>query len=92
VVTVAGVAWAQHTGIARVQLQIDGGPWRDCELAEEASVDIWRQWRFRWTATRGTHVLRVRATDRRGLVQTAKVRAVEPDGATGLHTVQVTVG
>ncbi len=50
VVAVAGVAWAQHTGIARVQLQIDDGPWRDCELGTEASIDVWRQWRYRWTA------------------------------------------
>ncbi|HEV7623293.1 MAG TPA: molybdopterin-dependent oxidoreductase [Amnibacterium sp.] len=92
VVTVAGVAWAQHTGIERVQLQIDAGPWRDCELAAEASTDVWRQWRYRWTATTGTHVLRVRATDRTGLVQTARVQEVAPDGATGLHTVQVQVG
>ncbi|MGN6742600.1 MAG: molybdopterin-dependent oxidoreductase, partial [Amnibacterium sp.] len=92
VVTVAGVAWAQHTGISRVQLQVDDGPWRDCELAAETSIDVWRQWRFRWTATRGDHTLRVRATDARGLVQTAKVQGVIPDGATGLHTVQVRVG
>jgi DMSO/TMAO reductase YedYZ molybdopterin-dependent catalytic subunit len=92
VVTVAGVAWAQHTGIERVQLQVDGGPWRDCELAAEASVDVWRQWRFRWTATTGAHVLRVRATDRTGLVQTARTADVAPDGATGLHSVQVRVG
>ena len=90
-VTVAGVAWAQHTGIARVQLQIDDGPWRDCVLAEELSIDVWRQWRYRWTATAGTHVLRVRATDRDGLVQTAKVQGEAPDGATGLHTVQLQV-
>jgi hypothetical protein len=37
-------------------------------------------------------VLRVRATDRTGLVQTARVADVVPDGATGLHTVQVRVG
>jgi DMSO/TMAO reductase YedYZ molybdopterin-dependent catalytic subunit len=92
VVTVAGVAWAQHTGVERVQLQVDDGPWRDCELAAEASIDVWRQWRSRWTANRGTHVLRVRATDRTGLVQTARVAGVAPDGATGLHTVQVRVG
>ena len=92
VVTVAGVAWAQHTGVERVQLQIDDGPWRDCELAVEASIDVWRQWRYRWTAARGAHVLRVRATDRTGLVQTARVSGVVPDGATGLHTVQVQVG
>ncbi|WP_375390229.1 molybdopterin-dependent oxidoreductase [uncultured Amnibacterium sp.] len=91
IVTVAGVAWAQHIGIARVQLQIDGGPWVDCELAGDWSVDVWRQWRYRWTASRGSHQLRVRATDSTGLVQTAKPAAEAPNGATGLHTVQVSV-
>ncbi|GAA2754169.1 molybdopterin-dependent oxidoreductase [Amnibacterium kyonggiense] len=90
-VTVAGVAWAQHTGIARVQLQVDDGPWRDCELAGDWSVDVWRQWRYRWQAERGTHTLRVRATDADGLVQTAKVQGEIPNGATGLHTVQVAI-
>lgn len=89
IVTVAGVAWAQHTGIARVQLQVDDGPWRDCELAGEYSVDVWRQWRCRWQAERGAHTLRVRATDRKGVVQTAKIAGEAPDGASGLHTVQV---
>lgn len=91
IVTVAGVAWAQHTGIARVQLQIDGGPWRDCELAGDWSVDVWRQWRYRWQADRGSHVLRVRATDATGLVQTARQTPEAPNGATGLHTVQVSI-
>jgi len=91
VVTVAGVAWAQHIGIRRVQLQIDDGPWRDCELAGDWSIDVWRQWRFRWTATPGDHVLRVRATDATGLVQTARVQGEAPDGATGLDTLRVTV-
>ena len=74
-----------------MQLQIDGGPWRDCELAGDWSVDVWRQWRYRWTATPGTHMLRVRATDAEGLVQTAKVQSEIPDGATGLHTVQLDI-
>jgi DMSO/TMAO reductase YedYZ molybdopterin-dependent catalytic subunit len=90
-VTVAGVAWAQHTGISRVQLQIDDGPWRDCELAGDWSVDVWRQWRYRWQAEGGSHTLRVRATDAKGLVQTAKVQGEIPNGATGLHTVQLAI-
>ena len=24
---VAGVAWAQHSGIAKVEVQVDDGPW-----------------------------------------------------------------
>lgn len=91
IVTVAGVAWAQHTGIARVQLQVDDGPWRDCELAGVWSIDVWRQWRYRWQAEKGAHTLRVRATDSEGMVQTAKVQGEIPDGATGLHTVQLTI-
>ena len=55
-----GVAWAQHTGIARVQLQIDDGPVAGLRARHgEASVDVWRQWKYRWTAERGTHTLRV---------------------------------
>jgi DMSO/TMAO reductase YedYZ molybdopterin-dependent catalytic subunit len=91
IVTVAGVAWAQHTGIQRVQLQIDDGPWQDCRLAGDWSVDVWRQWRFRWEAPKGAHTLRVRATDATGLVQTAKEQGDIPNGSTGLHTVQVTI-
>jgi DMSO/TMAO reductase YedYZ molybdopterin-dependent catalytic subunit len=91
VVTVAGVAWAQHIGISRVQLQIDDGPWRDCRLAGDWSVDVWRQWQYRWTAESGAHTLRVRATDADGLVQTAKEQGEAPNGATGLHTVQLTI-
>lgn len=89
-VTIAGVAWAPHTGIGRVQVQVDGDPWRDAVLAQALSADTWRQWSFRWTAAPGGHTLRVRATDAAGLVQTARVTGVVPNGATGLHTVQVT--
>jgi hypothetical protein len=36
--------------------------------------------------------VRVRATDASGSVQTADVRDVYPDGATGLHTITVRAG
>ncbi len=91
-VTVAGVAWAQHRGIRGVQVRVDGGPWRAAELAGELSIDTWRQWRYRWTATRGRHTLAVRATDAGGRVQTARTVPPFPDGATGYPSVRVTVG
>ncbi|WP_349897077.1 molybdopterin-dependent oxidoreductase [Parafrigoribacterium soli] len=89
--TVAGVAWAQHTGISAVQVRVDDGPWNDAELADAISADTWRQWKWDWPARAGHHVLTVRATDANGTVQTAKVADVVPDGATGLHSVDVTV-
>ena len=90
-VMVAGVAWAQHRGIAAVEVQVDDGPWRPATLASTVSTDTWVQWSWRWDAPPGDHVLRVRATDSTGATQTATPSDVLPDGATGYHTVTVTV-
>jgi hypothetical protein len=90
-VAVAGVAWHQHTGIAKVEVSVDGGAWREAELATAISADTWVQWHFAWDAVAGDHELRVRATDADGEVQTGDVQGVIPDGATGYHTVTVSV-
>ncbi|MFI2646496.1 molybdopterin-dependent oxidoreductase [Micromonospora fulviviridis] len=91
-VTVAGVAWAQHRGIRRVEVRVDDGPWQEATLAPTASVDTWVQWSWRWAAGPGEHTLQVRATDAGGETQPEQRRPVAPDGATGWHTVKVTVG
>ncbi|MFZ2527616.1 MAG: molybdopterin-dependent oxidoreductase [Rhodococcus sp. (in: high G+C Gram-positive bacteria)] len=90
-VLVAGTAWAQQRGIARVEVRVDDGPWHDATLAEEYSIDTWRQWTWRWRAAPGTHTLQVRATDLGGAAQTEQRAAPIPDGATGWHTRTVTV-
>lgn len=51
-VMVAGVAWAQHRGIDRVEVRVDDGPWQEARLAAEDTRDTWRQWSFPWQATR----------------------------------------
>ncbi|MEU4690028.1 molybdopterin-dependent oxidoreductase [Actinoplanes sp. NPDC023714] len=90
-VVVGGVAWAQHTGIAKVEVQIDDEPWREATLAATVSADTWRQWSYPWQATPGEHRLRVRATDRNGQTQTATPAPTAPDGATGWHAVTVRI-
>ncbi|WP_069164263.1 molybdopterin-dependent oxidoreductase [Nocardia altamirensis] len=85
--TIAGVAWAQHRGIRAVEVQIDNGNWQPARLADELSIDTWRQWVFDWDATPGPHTIRARSTDATGEVQTAERRDVVPDGATGHPTV-----
>ncbi|NLE82481.1 MAG: molybdopterin-dependent oxidoreductase [Rhodococcus sp.] len=90
-VTVAGTAWAQHRGIARVEVRVDEGPWQDATLATAYSPDTWRQWTWQWQATPGTQTLEVRATDKDGNVQTEQRTGTVPDGATGWHTRSVTV-
>jgi DMSO/TMAO reductase YedYZ molybdopterin-dependent catalytic subunit len=89
--TVAGVAWAQHTGISKVEVQIDQEPWQPAQLAEVVGPDTWRQWKFDWTATTGEHTITVRATDAGGKLQIADFAPPAPDGATGYHQVQVKV-
>ncbi|MEV0000895.1 molybdopterin-dependent oxidoreductase [Micromonospora sp. NPDC050980] len=91
-VTVAGVAWAQHRGVRRVEVRVDDGPWREATLAAAVSTDTWVQWSWRWAATSGEHRLQVRATDAAGETQPERRSPVAPDGATGWHTVTVTVG
>jgi DMSO/TMAO reductase YedYZ molybdopterin-dependent catalytic subunit len=91
-VPVAGVAWAQHRGIDRVELRVDRGPWIEAELAAVDTIDTWRQWLVRWDAAPGDHRLEVRATDGTGATQTADRSEPFPDGATGHHTVLVHVG
>lgn len=90
-VTIAGVAWAQHRGIRQVEVRVDDGEWQQAELAPAVSVDTWVQWSWRWDATPGEHRLQVRATDATGETQTERTQDVVPDGATGWHTVTVTV-
>jgi DMSO/TMAO reductase YedYZ molybdopterin-dependent catalytic subunit len=91
-VTVAGVAWAPHTGIDAVEVRADDGEWVPAELAETVGADTWRQWRASLDLDAGDHTLAVRATDADGLVQTDAEAPPAPDGATGWHTVNVSVG
>ncbi|MFC8534183.1 molybdopterin-dependent oxidoreductase [Streptomyces sp. NPDC057249] len=90
-VPVAGVAWAQHRGITRVEVRVDGGPWHPARLGAPAGRDVWRQWVWEWPATPGSHTLEVRATDGTGATQTARRAGTVPDGATGWHSVVVDV-
>ncbi|WAL69902.1 molybdopterin-dependent oxidoreductase [Amycolatopsis cynarae] len=89
-VRVAGTAWAQHTGIDRVEVRLDDGPWRQAVLSAEVTVDAWRMWWAELDATPGAHTVTVRATDRTGATQTDRVADVVPDGATGWHTITFT--
>lgn len=88
---IAGIAFAQHTGIAAVEVRVDGGQWQQARLGTDVSDDVWRQWVVDWDATAGTHTIEVRATDKSGYTQTDARTSVAPDGATGHHTIEINV-
>jgi len=89
---VGGVAWAQENGgVAKVEVQVDGGPWREAQLGPSAGNDYWRQWYFPWKAAPGSHRLACRVTDGKGQTQTAVRAEPFPEGSSGIQTLIVTV-
>jgi DMSO/TMAO reductase YedYZ molybdopterin-dependent catalytic subunit len=87
-VAIAGVAWAPHRGIRRVEVQVGkDGPWQEARLGAVPSDDTWRQWVLETTVAPGPQRVRVRATDGDGEVQAETRRPPDPDGATGWHEV-----
>ena len=91
-ISVGGTAWAQHSGIDRVEVKLDDGEWTRADLAEEVTIDTWRQWRTDFAeVAAGSHTLTVRATDKDGTVQTGKRRDSIPNSATGHHHIQFRV-
>jgi DMSO/TMAO reductase YedYZ molybdopterin-dependent catalytic subunit len=90
-VTLAGIAWAQHVGVARVEVRVDGGAWQAAELTTEVSRDTWRMWRTTVDLPPGRHQAEVRATDARGVVQTEATADPAPDGASGWPVAPFTV-
>ncbi|MEW5989915.1 MAG: molybdopterin-dependent oxidoreductase [Chloroflexota bacterium] len=90
--TIAGMAWAMDRGVARVEVQVDDGDWREASLSTPISDATWVQWQLEWDASAGDHRLRVRATDATGETQTGTASRPDPDGARGWHTIDVRVG
>jgi DMSO/TMAO reductase YedYZ molybdopterin-dependent catalytic subunit len=90
-VAFGGVAWAQHTGIGKVELRVNRGDWQQAQLAPGISKDTWYQWKLALPLTPGQYEVQVRATDLDGVPQVEDRAPVAPSGATGFHTVTVDV-
>ena len=90
---IGGIAWAPHRGIEKVEVSTDGGQtWNTARLAKQLAEDTWRQYVYDWNARPGDYTIQVRATDGNGETQTASKAPPHPSGATGYHTIDVTVG
>jgi len=84
---IGGVAWAQHRGVGKVEVRIDGGAWAPAMLGPDAGVDYWRQWYLPWDATSGQHTVGVRAVDLKGDEQIEQRAMPFPSGSTGIQEV-----
>jgi DMSO/TMAO reductase YedYZ molybdopterin-dependent catalytic subunit len=90
-VVIAGIAWAQTKGIARVEVRVDGGAWQDAQLTTEVTKNSWRMWRVFVDLKPGNHRVESRATDDTGYTQTQTLADPIPDGASGWHSVSFSV-
>lgn len=90
IVTLAGVAWAPNTGVAAVEVRIDG-VWRRATLGDSLSGGVWRQWYYDWNATKGEHEIAVRCIDADGQVQTGEITPNPIAGYTGWETRSITI-
>jgi len=89
-VSVAGVAWAQHTGVKAVEIRVDKGEWMPTTLAPAISDDTWVQWSTTWTPTEDkVYLVEVRATDANGEVQSSNRVQPAPDGSEGWHAITI---
>ncbi|WP_176968734.1 molybdopterin-dependent oxidoreductase [Amycolatopsis xylanica] len=89
-VRLSGVAWAQHTGIAKVEVKVDQGPWQETTLSHEVNINTWRMWWTEVQIPKGVHQVFCRATDKSGYTQTDARAGTVPDGATGWHSATLT--
>ncbi len=87
--TVSGVAFAGDRSISKVEASTDGGQsWNEAYVKPPLSHTAWVVWAYNWTPTQpGKYVLKVRATDGKGNLQTPKRADPYPNGATGYHAV-----
>ncbi len=91
-VPIGGIAWAGERGIQKVEVQVDGGAWAEAILRTPPLSSLtWVQWRYDWPLVRVTHTFRVRATDSTGARQIEETQDTDPNGATGYHSVTVTI-
>ncbi|MGH9118375.1 MAG: molybdopterin-dependent oxidoreductase [Acidimicrobiales bacterium] len=88
---IAGMAWAPIRTISAVEVRVDDEPWLLGRLSGPLSDSSWVQWVVEADLAPGSRRLQVRATDGTGATQTSATAPPAPSGATGWHTVEVTV-
>ncbi|HUX86374.1 MAG TPA: molybdopterin-dependent oxidoreductase, partial [Chloroflexota bacterium] len=92
---IGGIAYAGSRGIARVDFSTDGGKsWQKASIIDKPSgIDQWVQWQGTFTMpASGTVDLTARSVDGTGTSQIAAYNPTQPDGATGLMSIQVKAG
>lgn len=84
-VPVGGIAFAGARGISKVEVRVDGGPWREARLRAPLSETTWVIWRYDWPFEEGRHTFEVRCAEGDGTPQIEEEQDNRPSGASGIH-------
>ncbi len=88
-VPIGGIAHAGARGVSKVEVQVDGGEWREARLRAPLSGLTWVIWRYDWPFQKGRHTFTVRCYDGEGAPQIVEEAPPAPSGASGLHSKRV---
>ncbi len=91
---ITGYTIGDTSGISKVEISVDGGDqWAEVEIfSNPQPAQMWAFWKYVWqNPPKGKQILKIRATDSCGNRQTAIEKPEWPAGATGYHTIDVTV-
>lgn len=92
-IELGGVACAGDRTIAAVEYSTDHGKtWQKAKFKPPLGKFTWALWGAIWKAAGpGEYVLKVRAKDGSGVLQTEREKPPLPEGATGYHTLHIRV-
>jgi Mo-co oxidoreductase dimerisation domain len=85
-VPIGGIAHAGARGVSKVEVQVDGGEWREAQLRTPLSGLTWVIWRYDWPFQKGRHTFTVCCYDGVGAPQIVEEAPPAPAGASGLHS------
>jgi DMSO/TMAO reductase YedYZ molybdopterin-dependent catalytic subunit len=88
-VPVGGIAFAGDRQISAVEVRVDGGAWEETQLRSPLSDTTWVIWRYDWPFVEGAHTFEVRCSEGDGTPQIEEENKSRPDGATGIHGVDI---
>jgi DMSO/TMAO reductase YedYZ molybdopterin-dependent catalytic subunit len=92
-VEMGGVAYSGDRKIQEVEYSTDNGKtWLKAAIKPALGPYTWVLWAAVWKpAGPGQYTLKVRAKDGHGVIQTSQEAPTLPDGASGYHTIRVTI-
>lgn len=93
--TIAGIAYAGSRGISQVEFSSDGGStWQRAGFVESPIPgDVWVRWQGTFSLAAGSSaVLMARSIDNNGVRQREDYTITQPDGGTGIHSIEVRAG